>query len=184
MPRYKEPSQKQLDFVRWYTSPASPTYDNAMQSAIRAGFSESYSKSHASRTLVPIAKRLVTDKVAEKIDKVVDRSAFYSELLQDAENGIAKRVRMDTKDDTKLTAIQQKDQHFTAERLGKDSWSTKTITENHGLISLTPDTLVKIADTLTDTLTAPQNDMIEADYTVKSDELIAERAKEDNGGIE
>lgn len=162
----KAPSQKDLDFVRWYTSPASPTYDNAVQSAIRAGFSESYSKSRAYRRLVPLAKELVINKLAEKTEQAVDRGQFYNDLLRDAEQGIAERVRMQTGGDSKMKAIQQKDQHFVAERIGKERWASKQIVENSGLFTLTPDTLATLSNALSGA-TQQQQPAIKADYTVK-----------------
>ena len=148
MPRLSEPSQKQLEFVRWYTSPASPTYDNVLQSALRAGYTESYAKNDAYRKLKPMAKKLVTSKLAKDVDKSIERGQFYTDLLTDSEKGIAKRVRMDTKDDIKLIQVQQKEQQFVAERLGKERWSTRESEEKGGLVAVPANALSALANAL------------------------------------
>ena len=166
MPRKKEPSQRDLLFVQWYTSPASPTFDNAMQSAIRAGFSESYAKSRAHQKLVPFAKKMVKERLARQTERAVEKSDFYGDLLRDAEMGIAERVRMNTKGDPKMTAIKQKDQHFVTERIGKDTWSQKKIVENGGLVAINADNLAKLVENLQSLM---QEKPLHADYTVVKD---------------
>ena len=183
MGKKRQPSQKDLDFVRWYTSPASPTYDNATQSAIRAGFSESYAKSNAHKRLVPLAQKMVLDKVTAKTEQVIDKGQFYNELLNDAEKGIAERVRMDTSNDVKQRSIQQKDQHFVAERIGKDKWASKKIVENQGLFVLNDKALETLASVVQGAISAPV-EPLHADYTVKSDDLIAEKTKDDGETVE
>ena len=166
-------SQKQADFVRWYTSPASPTYDNVVQSARRAGFSDSYSKSHAYRKLVPLAEKEVQKVIKDK-NITVDRSQFYNELLSDAEKGIAERVRMKAEKDVKLMSIQQKDQHFVAERLGNEKWHTKQKTENTSYTNLLENTLASLADNISSALDHPPK----ADYIVKPGENEATESTE------
>lgn len=183
MPRYKEPSQKQLDFVRWYTSPASPTYDNALQSAISAGFSESYAKSHASRRLVPLAKQMIKTKYSKqadrKADKAVEKAAFYRDLLDKAEKNIEKDLSIPDDADIKERHLKQKSTHFTAERLGKEQWSTKTITENHGLFTLNSESLEQLANTLNTAIEAQKP--IKAEYTVhKLEQKDTEQGKKDS----
>lgn len=165
MPRYNEPSQKQLQFVQWYTSPASPTYDNVVQSALKAGYNESYAKSHAYRKLVPLAKKKLR-KIADDTQKGADRSSFYTDLLRKAEDNIRKDLEIsDTADDRKL-ALRQKSAHFTAERIGKEKWASKQIVENSGLFTLTSDTLATLSNALSGA-TQQQQPAIKADYTVK-----------------
>lgn len=150
MPRRNNLSQKQLDFIQWFTSPASPTYDNVRQSAMKAGYSETYATGLAYRNLVPLAAKykpsLNPQKQLEKTEKAAN---FYEELLRDAERGIAQRVRMHTNDDPKLIQIQQKDQHFVSERLGKDKWSARKEVENVGFTENVSDMLSNFADMLT-----------------------------------
>lgn len=160
-----ELSQKQADFVQWYTSPASPTYDNISASAMKAGYSKKYAHGQAYRTLKPLAKKFLEKRI-EKVEHTVDRAQFYDDLLRDAEKGIADRVRMKTNGDSKMVGIQQKDQHFVAGTIGRDRWSTKQIVENSGLFTLTGDTLNTLANALQGA-TQQQQPIIDADYTVK-----------------
>ena len=174
MPRRKAPSLRDLEFVQWYTSPASPTYDNAVQSAIRAGFAESYAKSNAHKRLVPLAKSMVVNKKAEQTDKAIDRGEYYSKLLRQAEKNIESDLSIPDDADEKKLSLRQKTTHFTAERVGRDVWSTKQIVENSGLFTLTPDTLASLSNALQGN-TQPAPPIIEADYTVKLEETDAKR---------
>lgn len=177
MAKQKALTQKQLAFIKWYTSPASPTYDNAMQSAIKAGFSYGYAKSHASRSLKPLVKRVLDNKHKDA-ETEVDRSQFYQELLTEAENGIAERVKMKTKD-PKMLQIQQKDQHLVAETIGKERWSKRTEVENTGKVLLPANTFEKLADTF---LAAVENsapkDLPRADYDVIDGQTVKNNTEE------
>lgn len=162
-------SQRQLDFIQWYTSPASPTYDNIKQSAIKAGYTESYASGAAYRSLVKVADEH-KKKLQKVTDKTVDRSQFYNDLLRDAEKGIAERVRMDTKGDSKLIGIQQKDQHFVTERIGREQWHTKNVTENKGFSDTAVNTLANLANNLAEQLGEAKNEPIRADYEINEAE--------------
>lgn len=171
-----ELSQKQADFIQWYTSPASPTYDNISASAMKAGYSRKYAHGQAYRTLKPLAKKFLEKRI-EKVEHTVDRAQFYDDLLKDAEKGIAERVRMKVDGNEKMVAIQQKDQHFVAGTIGRDRWSTKTIVENHGLFKLDGDSLSKLQNTFQHAIEATKDAPIVAQYTVKADEQDPKRAE-------
>ena len=93
---------------------------------------------------------MVLDAQAKKVGEEVDRGQFYQDLLRDAEKGIAERVRMNAGKDSKMIAIQQKDQHLVAETLGKDRWSKRTEVENRGYIQLDSVVAAKLAGGLLD----------------------------------
>ena len=177
MPKYKAITQKQAEFIRWYTSPASPTFDNALQSAIRAGFSESYSKAHAYKQLVPLAKKQVAKRV-ESLDNDIDRSQFYSDLLRDSEKAIAERARMKTTDE-KMIAIQQKDQHLVAKTIGKDRWSERKEVVNESFGAISEGSIATFANNLVNSIAAniEQRTPIKAQYTVKAGEDDVEEDK-------
>lgn len=130
MPKFKEPSQKQLAFVKYYTDPASPTYDNITQSALRAGYTEKYAKGQAYRLLKPIADR-ITGKGAE-ISHVRETATRHDRMLRKAEENLEKDLNIkDDADNVKL-GIRHKTNLFVAETLGKDRYSKKTEVHNTG----------------------------------------------------
>lgn len=178
MPKLKELSQKQADFINWYTSPASPTYDNITQSAIRAGYTEKYARSQAYRTLKKLAQKHI-QKRTEKVEQAVDRSQFYNDLLHQAEMNIQEDLNIKSHD-PKMLALKQKSTHFTAERIGKDRWSQRKEVENTGKLTLPPNALEKLQSAF-ESLTIDNQPKPHADYEVFEGKTVAiDEQKENN----
>lgn len=170
MPKLKEPTPQMLEFWKWYASPASPTFSNAYQSALKAGYSHTYAKGNVHRTLIPymkkqtgILKKRDGNKELQKIDK---KAQFYSELLEQAEQNIKKDLSIPDDSDKEKLQMRQKATFFTAERIGKKEWSTKDQDEKAGLVAISGDTLHKLADTLAN-LSSGNDEPIKAQYTVR-----------------
>lgn len=99
-PRVKKYTPQQLDFAMRYYLPNSPTYGNALQSAIKAGFSEKYAKTITTMGLDWIEKILLEiigkpeDKanLIAKAKRVLNRSLDSPDdkLAQDTAKFIAK----------------------------------------------------------------------------------------------
>ncbi len=101
---YLDPRQKMM--WRSYTDPKSPTFSNAAQSAIKAGYSEYYSHAITSKGWFKAYKRRYN-------------------LLQKAEKVLDKTLDMETKDDAgreqaDLLRVQNDAAKFVAKTLGKD----------------------------------------------------------------
>ncbi len=96
----KRYTPQQIDFAIRYYLPSSPTFGNALQSALKAGYSQEYAESITARNLDWIEKILSeivgnpTDKSAmvEKAKKVLDKALDSSDakLAQDTAKFIAK----------------------------------------------------------------------------------------------
>jgi phage terminase small subunit len=146
------------------------------QSAIKAGFSESYAKSHAYRTLAPLAEKY-RKKRETTVEKAVDRGEFYTDMLESAEKGIYKRIKSEY-NDPKMVQIQQKDQHFVAETLGKERYSKRTEVQNTGKNEVIEQVVGRLADALGDKIAA-QAEPLRVDYEVKDSESAPERIDND-----
>lgn len=93
-------SPKQIKFGMYYYLPDSPTFGNALQSAIRAGFSEKYAKNITVKNLewledivVEIGGKVVSkDKLVRKAKRVLDKSLDSEDekIAQDTAKFIAK----------------------------------------------------------------------------------------------
>lgn len=94
-------SAKQIDFALRYYLPSSPTYDNALQSALAAGYSESYARTITTNFDLPWLKNIVyeivgksTDKknMVEKAKRVLNKSldSVDEKIAQDTAKFIAK----------------------------------------------------------------------------------------------
>jgi polyribonucleotide nucleotidyltransferase len=134
MPRRKELSQKQRDFFYFYTNPTSETYDNATQSAIKAGYKESYAKAEVYKKLVPV----VTKHNKKLVEAEDEANARRIRILNQAEANLEEYVSLDAKDttDKKIKADITK---FASERLGKDHYSTRSESVNSSIQLLTVD---------------------------------------------
>lgn len=113
---------RQSLFKEYYLDPKSETFSNAYQSAIKAGYEESY---------------------AERITSNAQGNDWYSETIRDhemlrkAENNLSEYLTMDTMNDvikgdsvirirdTQLEKIKQDTTKFVVERLGKGKYSTR-----------------------------------------------------------
>ena len=100
-------------FASYYTNPKSETFSNAYRSALKAGYTEEYSKTIVSRGNDWVSE-LVRDKERlRKAEKVLDKTL---ELETVDDNG---------KVDTAVLKIQTDVSKFITERLGKNKYSTR-----------------------------------------------------------
>lgn len=162
-------SQRQAKFIKYYTSPTSETYDNARASAIKAGYSKGYASGLAYKRLVPLAEAALDDIPTTK-EKIDQHAAFYDDMLRSAEKGIYKRIKADMQNDPKMTAIQQKDQHFVAETIGRDRYSRRKEVHNTGFTDVTENSLLSLANSL-ERIARGQKPPVKADYEVIDDEI-------------
>lgn len=96
----KEFTPQQIKFAMFYYLPDSPTYGNAMQSALRAGFSNQYARSITVKNLNWIkdivseigGKGVTKDKLVRKAKRVLDKSLDSEDekIAQDTAKFIAK----------------------------------------------------------------------------------------------
>ena len=96
----KEFTPQQIKFAMFYYLPDSPTYGNARQSALRAGFSDKYSRNITVKNLNWIkdvvleigGKGVTKDKLVRKAKKVLDKSLDSEDekIAQDTAKFIAK----------------------------------------------------------------------------------------------
>ena len=108
--------QRQM-FLDNYTSVKSPTFGNAKQSAIRAGFSEEYAKTilyKPQKWLSAIDRQLGAERMLEKAEANLQS---YQGL--DITNG-------SDKIDPSILAVKVKNDQWLAERLDKTKYSTRT----------------------------------------------------------
>ena len=96
----KEFTPQQINFAMFYYLPDSPTYGNARQSALRAGFSDKYSRNITVKNLNWIkdvvleigGKGVTKDKLVRKAKRVLDKSLDSEDekIAQDTAKFIAK----------------------------------------------------------------------------------------------
>jgi len=95
---------KQIEFLRYYTDPKSPTFSNALQSALKAGYSQEYSEVITSQDNEWLSENLGDLKRLKKAESNLDY------FLNDC-------------DDDKVKADITK---FVAKGLGKNKYSERT----------------------------------------------------------
>lgn len=108
---YRRKTPKQIAFETYYTDPTSPTYNNARQSALKAGYSESY----ANNLTVQSPDWMTGD-------------AMRIAMLQRAEQSLRELLEMsdEEKKNPQKMKIWQDTVKFVSERLGKDHYSTRS----------------------------------------------------------
>lgn len=104
---------QQEAFLSYYTNPKSETFSNALQSALKAGYSQEYSESITSKNLGWLTENVGDMKMLNKAEKVLNKTLEYEPVNEEG------------KIDTSLLAIQNKTAQFVAERLNKGKYSTK-----------------------------------------------------------
>jgi len=118
--RYETPSgqsrkltPKMIAYKANYENPESPTYNNAYQSAIKAGFSPSY------------AKTITAERQNNHWIKSGDH--LRQEMLEKAEQNLHKITQMSDEElkSPQMAKIWQDTNKFISERLGKDYYSTR-----------------------------------------------------------
>ena len=132
--QYK-PDPRQALFLKHYLDPKSETYSNAYQSALKAGYVEEYAKVILSKDLDWLSESVRTELMVTK-----------------AENNLKNILEMDVlKDevDTGKLKIKADVSKFVAERLAKDKYSSKQVTEHTGKVELVDNSeLDKLAEEL------------------------------------
>lgn len=98
-------------FLANYTNPKSPTFSNALQSALKAGYAQQYAENITDLMPDWLWENIGDTKRLIKAEKVLD------EMLDlDAQDSAEKKIKQDTA-------------KFVAERLGKHKYSTKNETD-------------------------------------------------------
>jgi len=110
----EELTPKQQEFLANYTNPNSDTFGNALQSGLRAGYSQEYSESITYKLPDWLADNVGMSKRLKQSEKVLDRT-----LEMSAVDGKGKT-------DTQVLKIQVDVAKFYAERVGKKTYSTKS----------------------------------------------------------
>ena len=104
---------QQILFLKGYTDPKSSTFGNALQSALKAGYSQEYSESITAQMPDWLSENLGKSKIVQKAERNLDMA--LDGLLDDPEKG--------------KKEIQWKASEFALERLKKQEYSTKTETD-------------------------------------------------------
>lgn len=101
-------------FLSLYTNPKSETFSNAVQSALKAGYTETYANNITALMPDWLFESIGDNELLKKAEKVLKETLDYSPI---DENG---------KIDTSLLSIQNKSAHFALERLNKPKYSART----------------------------------------------------------
>ena len=124
-----ELTPQQIDFLKNYTDPKSETFSNALQSALKAGYSQEYSEN---------ITNLMPDWLSENIGR-------RKRMLSKAENRLEALI---DSDDERVSADVSK---FIAKTIGKDEgYSDKQEVEHSGEINYVPILGGKSNDILSD----------------------------------
>lgn len=105
---------RQILFLKNYLNPSSPTFSNALQSAIKSGFSKEYSRQIAS-----IKNEWITESIRQE------------DLLSKAESNLQEFLA--SNEDKKIKADITK---FVAERVGKAKYSVRSEVEHTGNVDV------------------------------------------------
>lgn len=123
-------------FLAAYTNPKSDTFGNALQSGLKAGYSQEYSESITYQLPEWLMENLGDMKMLRKAERVLEKTLEedYDEqeiLVDGLPTGKVKR-------EPALSKIKQDSAKFVAERLGKKKYSTRTelTGENGGAIEI------------------------------------------------
>ena len=89
----KKLSPKQVQLIKNYTSPNSPTQGNMYQSAKKAGYSESYSQTVSTRTTKNLSGYISKEDLVKKAEQVINDCLYF----ECEENPVgAGKIRQDT----------------------------------------------------------------------------------------
>jgi hypothetical protein len=122
---------QQEAFLSYYTNPKSETFGNARQSALKAGYAETYADNITDSMPEWLLENIGDMKLLNKAEKVLNSTLDYEP------------VNKEGKIDTSLLSIQNKTAQFVAERLNKDKYSSRQEQTGKGGKDLIPDTLSK-----------------------------------------
>lgn len=113
-----QPDPRQAEFLANYLNPKSPTFANALQSGLKAGFSQEYSEN---------ITHLMPDWLSDAIGDL--------KRLHKAEKVLEEMLELDSSEPS-YVKVKQDTAKFVAERLGKQKYSTKTENEQTGTIQV------------------------------------------------
>ena len=101
---------RQIEFLKNYLDPKSDTFSNALQSALKAGYSQEYSESITHQMPDWLSENLGKEKMLKKAEQRLDEAISLPIL--------------DTDGKTDKAVIDAS--KFVASRLGKEKWSERT----------------------------------------------------------
>lgn len=121
MAKKREGDPRQTLFLKYYLDPKSETFSNALQSGLKAGYTQEYSESILQKDLDWLAEGVGSNerlKRAERVlDEMLDMQVQVTKINDDVELTVT---------DTGLVKIKQDTAKFIASRLGKHKWSERT----------------------------------------------------------
>lgn len=126
--------QQQL-FISYYIGPKSPTFSNAYQSAIRAGYTENYAKNIMAELPEWLVDNMGDMQRLRKAEKVLDETLE----MNDIEPVYSEGEEIGQKRNPALTKIKQDSAKFIAERLNKEKYSTRNEVTGKDGKDLVPD---------------------------------------------
>lgn len=100
-------------FLASYTNPTSPTFGNALQSALKAGYTQEYAETITSKDLTWLSENVGKMDLLKKAEKVLNRTLDMEAVTEDG------------KVDNQLLGIQNKTAQFVAETVGKNAGYSK-----------------------------------------------------------
>lgn len=116
------PDPRQALFLIYYLDRKSETFSNALQSAMRAGYTKQTAESFIARMPSWLEEKLGDEHMIKKAEKNVKE---FLEL--DCENvGVTKKGDEFTFTDPRLMRIKSENSHFILERLNKKKYSPRT----------------------------------------------------------
>jgi len=130
---------RQAKFLAAYTNPNSPTFSNALKSALHAGYAQEYAESITSQGNEWLSESLRDVELLNQAEKVLQ------DTLRDdyeIESIIVEGEEIGEKRNPALAKIRQDSAKFVAERLGKNKYSQKTTLE--GNLNLTVNHLERL----------------------------------------
>lgn len=125
----KNLDQRQINFLIFYLDPKSTTYANALQSALRAGFKDSYARTIASRTTEWVSdavrkRELMLAKAERNLDDTLDLNTEV-EIIGLQGPILTPQGQPMTRTSTELLKIKHDATKFVAERLGKKHYAAR-----------------------------------------------------------
>lgn len=131
MSKEKLLTPQQEAFLSYYTNPKSEIFGNARQSALKAGYAETYADNITDSMPEWLLENIGDMKLLKKAEKVLNSTLDYEP------------VNVEGKIDTSLLSIQNKTAQFVAERLNKDKYSSRQEQTGKGGKDLIPETISK-----------------------------------------
>jgi len=104
---------QQQDFLAFYTNPNSETFGNALQSALRAKYSQEYAETITAQMPDWLSENLGDMKRLKKAEKVLDKTLELEPIGEDG------------KIDTQVLKIQADVAKFVGSTIGKAKYSTR-----------------------------------------------------------